>query len=210
MLLVAHRTPPSREGCERLAAEGAQVFEIDVQVDALDRLVVSHFQPFGGGLLQRDNWRFRWHTGATRDPRVSDMADAVPNDCLLLLDLKEKTADRRARLVTAIAESLPDRARFRICSPRPDDLAELRSAGFRTWRTVGERRELSAVLDGDELADDAVTIRHSLLTEALIARLHQLVPQVIAWTVNDAERARQLRQLGVDGLTTDRPSVLRA
>jgi glycerophosphoryl diester phosphodiesterase len=33
---------------------------------------------------------------------------------------------------------------------------------------------------------------------------------VVAWTVNDPARARRLRDLGVDGVTTDRIAVLHA
>jgi len=58
--------------------------------------------------------------------------------------------------------------------------------------------------------DQAVTVRHTLLERQTIARLHQLVPQVIAWTVNDVDRALRLRDAGVDGITTDSPDVLAA
>jgi glycerophosphoryl diester phosphodiesterase len=208
VLLVAHRTPSSRSACERLASAGAQVFEVDIQIDDRDRIVVSHFLPFGRR-LQRDNWRVRWHTAAARDPQLLQVAALVPDGCLVLLDMKENAADRRARLRDAIAGSLADRARFRVCAPRTEDLDELREAGFRTWRTVGDRRELNSVLAEGALPDDAVTIRHSLLTRDLVLQLHARVPAVVAWTVNDTARARQLRDLGVDGVTTDRVAVLR-
>jgi glycerophosphoryl diester phosphodiesterase len=209
MLLVAHRTPATRAACEQVAAAGARVFETDVQVDDRDRIVVSHFLPFGG-VLQRDNWRVRWHTGAAGDPRLADVIALVPDECLLLLDLKEKAPDRRARLVAALIGSLPDRARFRVCGHRRDDLDELRRAGFRTWRTARRSRELAAVLADGRLPDDAVSIRHSLLTGDVLERLHERTPRVVAWTVNNLERARQLHAMGVDGVTTDRIAILHA
>lgn len=211
MLLVAHRTPPTRAGCERLATAGARVFEVDVQVDGDARIVVSHYFPFGfGGLLQRDNWRVRWHTGSKRDPQLSDLAMLVPASCDVLLDLKERSADRRARLRDALIDALPQRSRFVVCGPDADDLDELRSAGFRTWRTAGRRLELDAALDRGPLLDDAVTVRHSLLTPDVLDRLHSVVPIVVAWTVNGLARARTLRAMGVDGVTTDRLPVLAA
>lgn len=209
MLLVAHRTPSTRAACERLAAAGAQVFEADVQIDENDRLVVSHFFPLGR-LLQRDNWRIRWHTGAARDPRVADVDALVPRGAAILLDLKETDRQRRARLISAIIASLPERERFRACTADPEDLGELRDAGFRTWRTVGSRRQLAGVLSAGALSDDAVTIRHSLLSADVVHELRKLTPAVVAWTVNDPARARRLRDLGVDGVTTDRIAVLHA
>lgn len=209
MLLVAHRTPSTRAACERLAAAGAQVFEADVQIDENDRLVVSHFFPLGR-FLQRDNWRLRWHTGATRDPRVADVDALVPQGATILLDLKETDRERRARLVSAIIASLPERERFRACTADPEDLGELRQAGFRTWRTVGSRRQLAGVLSAGALSDDALTIRHSLLSADVLRELRRRTPAVVAWTVNDPARARRLRDLGVDGVTTDRIAVLHA
>ena len=210
MILVAHRTPATRSGCEQVAAAGASVFEADVQVDDHGAVVVTHYLPFGvGGRFERDNWRIRWHTGRVRDPRLFDVIDIVPADCLVLLDLKERHAARRARLVAALADALPDRSRFRVCGHPEEDVAALRAAGFRTWRSVGNRRHLAAVLTEHRLADDAVSIRHSLLTADVLARLRERVPHVVAWTVNSDVRAGQLRALGVDGVTTDSVTVLR-
>jgi hypothetical protein len=209
VILVAHRTPATRAGCEQLAAAGATVFEADVQVDDAGAVVVTHYLPLGpGGLVERDNWRVRWHTGRARDPRLAGVTDIVPTDCLVLLDLKERRPDRRARLVAALIDSLADRSRFRVCGHPEPDVAALRAAGFRTWRSVGSRRHLAAVLAEDRLPDEAVSIRHSLLTAAVLDRLHERVPQVVAWTVNGVERAARLRELGVEGVTTDSPQVM--
>lgn len=211
MILVAHRTPATRAGCLALADAGAQLFEADVQVDDADRVVVSHYLPIGrGGWLQRDNWRVRWHGRSVCDPRLTDIVDRVPDGCRVLLDLKERAPERRARLVDALVESLPARERFVVCGSARPDLDELRRAGFATWRTAGDRRELDALVADGALPDEAATIRHSLLDAASVERLRRCTPRVIAWTVNSVRRARQLRSLGVAGVTTDRSAVLQA
>jgi glycerophosphoryl diester phosphodiesterase len=211
VILVAHRTPATRAGCEQVAAAGASVFEADVQVDDAGAVVVTHYLRFGvGGRFERDNWRVRWHTGRARDPRLAEVTGIVPADCLVLLDLKERRPERRARLVAALIDSLPDRSRFRVCGHPEADMAALRVAGFRTWRSVGNSRHLAAVLAEDRLPDDAVSIRHSLLTARVLDRLHDRVPKVVAWTVNSVGRAAQLRALGVDGVTTDNIGVLQS
>ncbi len=211
MLLVAHRTPITAAGCAALAAAGAAVFEVDVQLDR-DRLVVSHFLPLPGtaGWMQHDNWRFRRRTVGDLDPSVGDIVSSVPADCLILLDPKASSPAARDRLTAAIIDQLPDRARYRVSTSSPADLARLRSAGFTTWRTIGDRRELAAVLAGGRLPDDAVSIRHRLLDAETLARLHERVGGVVAWTVNDVARARWLRDAGVDGVTTDHLDVLHA
>jgi glycerophosphoryl diester phosphodiesterase len=209
MLLVAHRTPRSRAACELLAAAGAQLFEADVQIDDRDRIVVSHYLPLGSWGLQRDNWRLRWHSASVRDPKLEDILAVVPAGCRISLDMKEKVDERRVRLIDALIAQLPDRSRFVVCGGRVAHLDRLRSAGFRTWRSAGTSAQLRELLAHGPLADDAVSVRHSLLSREVIARLHEQVSTVVAWTVNDVNRARHLRQCAIDGVTTDRPAVLR-
>jgi glycerophosphoryl diester phosphodiesterase len=50
---------------------------------------------------------------------------------------------------------------------------------------------------------------HELIDAHLVATVHGLGARVIAWTVNDPNDARRLRQLGVDGLCTDDVAALR-
>jgi glycerophosphoryl diester phosphodiesterase len=206
---VAHRTPRSRAACDALAAAGASIFEADIQVDDSDRIVVSHYLPMGSWGLQRDNWRVRWHTSAADDPTLDDVVALVPSGCRVSLDMKEKTDERRRRLIDALIAGLPDRSRFVVCGGRGPDLERLRGAGFRTWRSAGRPDQLRELLAQGPLDDDAVSVRHSLLSQDVVAQLHEQVPTVVAWTVNDPRRARRIRQFGVDGVTTDRIAVLR-
>lgn len=210
MLLVAHRTPPTREGCLELRAAGARVFELDVQL-AGSSVVVSHYLPVlrVRGWLENDNWKVRWGgRGPSRDPELQALVDLVPDDCAVLLDPKERTAGRRAELADRVIAHGFDTSRFCVSTHDDGDLRRYREAGFRTWRTAGTRRELAVLLAGGPRSDEAVSVRHTLLTEATIERLHSLVPTVVAWTVNTAGTAGRLRAMGVDGLTTDRREVM--
>jgi glycerophosphoryl diester phosphodiesterase len=212
MLLVAHRTPLSAAGCAALAAAGAGAFELDVQlIDG--RLVVSHFVtlPRLPRWIEHDNWRFRLRNGRPFDAAFADVVRFVPADCRILLDPKLKQGADRVRLAEALAATVPagERERFVVSTSHPGDLDRYRAAGFPTWRTIGNREHLHAVLAGGRLPDGGLSVRQSLLGDAeLVARLRERASPVVAWTVNDARRARQLRDLGVDGLTTDRIAVL--
>ncbi|HEX3337212.1 MAG TPA: glycerophosphodiester phosphodiesterase [Jatrophihabitans sp.] len=211
MLLVAHRTPPTAAGCAQLVAAGAGAFELDVQL-AGGEVLVSHYLPFlrVRGWLQHDSWRFRWRSGPPHDAVVRDAVDRIPADCLILLDPKDTDAFRRAALVDALARTLGAADRFRVSTHRPDDLARYRDAGFRTWRTIKDGRDLHRVITGAQLPDDGVSVRHTLLTSASVDRLREVTGRVVAWTVNDVIRAAELAALGVDGITTDRLDVMRA
>jgi glycerophosphoryl diester phosphodiesterase len=55
-----------------------------------------------------------------------------------------------------------------------------------------------------------VSCRHTLLSKPVIADLHKRGLLVVAWTVDDLERARELVSWGVDGLTTHRVAEMSA
>lgn len=61
------------------------------------------------------------------------------------------------------------------------------------------------------LGADAVDLGYAPpLTRTDVDRFHEAGLKVYIWTANEIVRARELRDAGVDGLTTDRPGSLRA
>lgn len=46
-------------------------------------------------------------------------------------------------------------------------------------------------------------------SEAMVKQVHEAGLSLYVWTVNDAEKARQLAKFGVDGITTDDPVMVR-
>lgn len=224
MLLVAHRTPGDGGLVAGLRAAGADVFELDV-APRRGGLVVSHYVavPGTGGNLVRDNWRLRTGAAAARlgaaavEPPLQDALAALPPGAAVLLDLKAADPAGRAQTVRLVRELDPGPRPVAVSSHHPDDLAALAGRGFAGWLSVGGRRALAAALacapdatpGRGALPSPAVTVRHTLLDAATLARLHERYPAVIAWTVNAPRRAAELARLGVDGITTDRLEVLR-
>lgn len=60
----------------------------------------------------------------------------------------------------------------------------------------------------DEVGASAMTLNHRAVTSATVERSHELGVAVFAWTVNDADVARRLDEIGVDGVITDDPRIL--
>jgi glycerophosphoryl diester phosphodiesterase len=48
-----------------------------------------------------------------------------------------------------------------------------------------------------------------IVTEAFLDEAHRRGMQVHVWTIDDEDEMRRLLDLGVDGVMTDRPAVLR-
>ncbi len=211
MFLVAHRTPPTAAGCRELADLGVGMFETDVQVRPRGNTVyVSHYLGVGplGPWLQHDNARFRLGYGPPHDATLTGVLTRIPAHCDVLLDPKPRDAPAQRRLAHALAELLPGPDRFVVSTDREWELRAYADAGFRTWRTIKDARGLRAALRDPAPAQRGVSVRHSLLDARSIDALHERFATIVAWTVNDPRRGRQLRELGVDGVTTDRRQVL--
>lgn len=208
---VAHRTPPTAAACARLAEAGATVFELDVQLRA-GRLVVSHYLPARGigRWLEHDNGRPRRVRAGRVDPLLLDRAGHIPPGCAVLIDPKDRDPANQLALAERLVAELPPGQPHLVSTADPAVLDRLRADGIRTWRTVGNRAQLYQVLAGGPLQDEAVTVRHWLLDAPTVAALRELVPCVVAWTVNGVIRAQRLREWGVQGITSDRVRVLSA
>ncbi|MGH7369452.1 MAG: glycerophosphodiester phosphodiesterase [Candidatus Methylomirabilaceae bacterium] len=57
---------------------------------------------------------------------------------------------------------------------------------------------------------DAVALEASFVTETEVGACRSAGLQLVAWVVNEPSRMRRLLALGVDGIITDRPDLLRA
>ena len=206
---VAHRTPASAAACVRLAAAGATVFELDVQLRG-EAIVVSHYLPAPGlgRWFEHDNGRPRRARAVRVDALLLERVRDIPPGCTLLIDPKDRDPGTRLALAERLVAELPAGRSLVVSCADPVVLDRLRGEGVRTWRTVGNRDQLYQVLAGAALQDEAVTVRHRLLNPSTVAALRARVPCVVAWTVNSVIRARRLREWGVHGITTDRVRVL--
>jgi glycerophosphoryl diester phosphodiesterase len=72
------------------------------------------------------------------------------------------------------------------------------------------RRRLPAIVrrGAPELGVWATWVYHPLITRPLVEAAHSIGVAVIAWTVDDLERARRLAALGVDGICSNDPRLL--
>jgi glycerophosphoryl diester phosphodiesterase len=74
------------------------------------------------------------------------------------------------------------------------------------YYSAGTQSRLDALLRQDPRdapPPAGTSIRHTLLSEDVVARLHEVGLRIFAWTVNTEDRARQLLEWGVDGIISD-------
>ncbi len=201
---VAHRG-----GNSRAALRTALLAPIDwIEVD-----IWWHF----GQLVARHD-RTLWRTpltynrgliGLAAHPHLTldEVLDTVaPSPVRLLLDIKGDAP----RLPGALVETLRRRGaltRSALCSQdwAPLDAAHALESTLQVCYSLGREEHVAACLRRRDAgsAPPLISIRHSLLTPARIDALHRLGVAMIAWTVNDPDRARDLVRWGADGVTSD-------
>jgi glycerophosphoryl diester phosphodiesterase len=198
---------------------GVDMVELDVLRSKEGRLIVAH--DFDDALRRRP-----MDLSEALDLFLEPPLDEVEIDCDL------KLAGREAELAGAIAgRGLTERAM--VSTMEIESLMKLRQIepdlrlGWtypktrRDWTQYGWaspalkaglsaiRRRFPGVLAsrGPELGVDAVWAYHPIITPKLVETARQIGVELIAWTVDDAARMRELIALGVNGICTNDPRL---
>jgi glycerophosphoryl diester phosphodiesterase len=156
-----------------------------------------------------------------RSARMSDgqapitLAEALRRWPEVRFNVDVKSDDTVAAFLRAVSEA---DAWDRVCAAgfSTARLARLRSlAGDRLATSMGPS-EVTRLLLGapDRSAACAAQVPHRargipVVTRRFVRRAHRRGLHVHVWTVNDPDEMQTLLDLGVDGLITDRPTVLR-
>lgn len=216
----------------RALSEGFRYLEIDVHATADGVVVVHHDSTLdratdGRGAIAAQPWeQVRRARIAGREP-VPSLRQVLADlpEALLNIDVKadlaveptlellgEADAWHRICLASFSAARL-DRLRraggerlITSCSPR--DALSLRARGWLSqarlgW--VGRRLPVPARLAQVPRRQGPVTV----VDEAFLRAAHELGMEVHVWVVNDPAEMRELLDMGVDGIVTDRPDLLR-
>lgn len=169
---------------ERAIEIGADYVELDVHAATDGTLVVCHDRPRGG------------------EPRLEDAIELLRGRIGIMCELKSPWRYRRHDVVRRAVELLPGDAIVVSFDPR-------------ALETVRTRRVLQHVGFGASIGAAAryawgVGFHDSRLTRRGLAKARALGLVTTVYTVNDPLRMRELAALGVDGIFSDRPDLLRA
>jgi glycerophosphoryl diester phosphodiesterase len=210
MEFIAHRGMPRAARENTLASfalalqAAADGIELDVHVSADAVVVVHHDARLGTDelplvSLSAEELRRRGI------PTLDEVCDLVGEQATLYVEAKAPHS--AAQIVECLTAH---QVRAAVHSVDPEVVYAVRSMAPRL--PVGlllpnAVPELAAITRTYAVRD--LWAAHELIDADLVATVHGLGARVIAWTVNDPNDARRLRQLGVDGLCTDDVSALR-
>ena len=211
--VIAHRGASAEEkentlpAFERAIELGADYAELDVQVSADGALVVFHdldlerLTPLTGPLRRRPLAELR-EVGI---PTYEEVVERTRGRIRLMVELKSAHLYRRHDVV---ARALPPLGQEDvIVSFERRSLLEARAlrSSLRVVQHVGYGVSIRAA----SAYAWAVGFHNPRVTSRGLARAAALGLETTVYTVNDSTRMRRLAALGVSGIFTDRPGLLR-
>jgi glycerophosphoryl diester phosphodiesterase len=234
--VIAHRGAPRHApentlpAFRRAAKEGADAIELDARLSSDGAVVIVHDFTLdrttdGTGPVRERSLtelksldagvKFGAGFAGERIPLLDEVLEAVGRQVLINIELKdyEDMGDLRlARAVVRVVRHYELERRVLISSFTP--------FGLRAVRRMAPEIPLGLLLWADEKKWMEFAVRRLAPFEAChphvrttdrhtIAAEHARRRRVHAWTVNDADRMRELLLLGVDGLITDEVGLAR-
>jgi glycerophosphoryl diester phosphodiesterase len=227
MSLVAPRPPdagPSPRGFYAIAHRAGNNLHaleraLDVGVDAIEcdlwhyhgKLALRHERKLPALPVLYDRWYIRWSWGVLG---LRELLREVGMRTELFLDIKSATP----RAADAVLELYHDNEAMlpptRVSSPQWKLLDRLAQAGtrMRMFYSVKRRSQIGPLLrrTREPHPPAGTSIRHTLLSPAVVERLHEAGLEVYAWTVNNPHRGEELLSWGVDGIIADNLEVFEA
>ena len=213
--MIGHRGDPSHHPdntltgiASALAAVGA--VEVDVRISLDGRLVLSHEPEIGGYVIAESTWPRLAGLEASggHRPCLLDEAMGIPGS--FDLEIKNLPGEahfdgwgRLALLVASRARSGDVVTSFYW----PDiDLIRRHSPEVATGLLVGEEGSaIDALAHAVEEGHRVVAPHHTLIDAELSRAAIAAGVAVVAWTVNDLDRAWELSELGVAAIISDHP-----
>lgn len=198
VVTIAHNAGDDLTATALALDHGAAIIEMDV-VESGGQLYAGHRKP-----LPRVGPRL------SRRPTLVD-SWVVSAPAAVMLDLKEASPCFLDLLFAFLAEHGEGRLVI-LVSGRPATLAAFRRRMPGVVRLYGASPpgRLDAFLRDETLIElvDGVNLRHERIDPALGQWANARGLWLVAWTVNDFKRARELIEMGVDALTTDNLAIM--
>lgn len=206
--LIAHGAGNSPARVASATEEGADFLEADLWLHD-GRLEARHERAVYPFPLLFEKWYLRW---AARMPfGLPDLLE-VAGRTRVFLDMKSG-GEEAARLLRRSIEAAGAVPRIAASAQQWRFLRALHTIvpEVETFYSIDVQAKLDLFLSVHERdrQPKGVSCRHSLLTAEVVHRLHERGLCVVAWTVDDVERAQVLAAWGVDAITTHRVGDVR-
>lgn len=204
----AHRAGNTRQHALAAIEAGADLLETDIWLHK-GRLELRHKQTLGPIPILWEKWSIA--PGWTPRYHLRELLHDVPEDILIFLDFKGEEMELGPEVLKELEQSAPNRT-VAICGRNYPQLQTIADApNILCFYSVGAEEEWPIAQNLIAAnAHPALSIHANLATPERMKWINDLGGTVVCWDVQDAEHMRRLRELGVDGFTTDSSDLLTA
>ncbi|MFN0095221.1 MAG: glycerophosphodiester phosphodiesterase [Dehalococcoidia bacterium] len=205
--LIAHATNSEARASSAIDA-GADWVEVDIWGHS-GAIEVRHERRTPVLPLLFEKWYVRFPGDTAR--RLAGILGALPPDVGVFFDLKDNHSATRDAIRSVFQDARG--RRMAASSQLWHALRPLGAAceGLDLFYSVDSPAKLDLLLSviRRDRQVAGVSARASLLQAPTVRALHDCGLQVVAWTVDDPDRAAELARWGVDGITTHVPRAIR-
>ncbi len=216
--VVAHRGASAYEVENSLAAfraavrMGADGVELDVHT-TLDGIAVVHHDAVAGThrIAETRFEELRDHklSNGEHIPLLVDVLSTLGTDCYAFVEVKH-VPQRYDRALLDVLESGPATDHYHVHSFDLHIVRRLKQQDpSLVCGVLPTAYEVSPFIQLDEVGATELWQDEALVDGDLINGAHDRGYRIYAWTVDEPERMRQLMELGVDAICTNRPDVAR-
>lgn len=193
---------------------GVEYVEVDVSPGPSGEPIVMHGPSevrratLIGRIFSYIDYKLFYRDPIARPTRLGDWLPRLDWARGVLLDLRPGVD--LGRLEKSIRDSGYSRSQVEVSSSDHELLAGVRKAvpGVRVVASFSDR-----IVGLEEYVRergfDGAAIKYSIISRGMVAALRESGVRVYAWTVNDPGEAARLRDMGVEGVITDVPWVIR-
>jgi glycerophosphoryl diester phosphodiesterase len=232
-MIIAHRgasyeAPENTLASVKLAwVKDADAVEIDVHLSKDNRIMVIHDKDTrrtaGSRLVVRESLAEdlrNLEVGSFKDvkytgekiPFLGEVIETVPTDKYLFIEVKCDTG-----ILPYLAEQISLSGKmdrlvvigfdFEVVSGMKNRLPEVPVYWLHNNLAGGYPMKL--IKKASQANLDGLNFNHRGLTEEYVSAVHEAGMKMFTWTVDDPEEARRLTEIGIEGITTNRPAWLK-
>ncbi len=137
-------------------------------------------------------------------PSFNEAIECIKNKSMYVIELKEDGIEED--IVKTIRDHKVTEDCFIVSfKPRRLKLIKEYEPGLRTGLIC--LTSYNAVVQALEYGVDAVAPLHWFITSSLVTKAHENDLYLLTWKVNSPTKAYRLKELGADGIVTDRPDI---
>ena len=214
ILLLGHRgarryAPENTVAAFDLALEhGADGFEFDLRLTRNRRVLICHDPKFNRVSIRRSTLKQLQSSCSSPvefPPCLEDVLQRYAKTAFLNLEVKVRGIERQ---VYRILRRFPPQRGYFISSFLPGVLRELH--GVDSSLVLGTLSQTRWQLRRwDSLPATYVVPNYRLLSRGLMEEVHAAKKRVVTWTVNEPKMMLRAAELGVDGIISDDPKLLK-